>query len=117
MNIMFQLALAFCILLNCNDALLAKPIATKAPTTVKATPAPSPPVIKLDLIDTTTTPSPEHSFDGPSKADIVIAATDHVGTIFDDIAREFNTFFSNLIHMQHPETTPPPDDSETIKAF
>jgi hypothetical protein len=115
MNIMFQLALAFCILLNCNDALAtqAKPI----PTSVKATPAPSPPVIKLNLIDTTTPPSPDHSFDGPSKADIVIAATDHVGTIFDDIAREFNKFFTNLMHMQHPETTPPPDDSGTIKAF
>jgi hypothetical protein len=93
---MFALAISFFVLLNGNEALPAQRILP--------TPAPlSPSVINLSPIDTSTTP--EHVYDGPSKADIIIAATDHTGTVFDDIAKEFDKFFTNLAHLTHPETT------------
>ena len=86
---MFAL-LSFFLLLNCNEAL---------PHITKAHPI-------------TTPPPTNHTYDGPSKADVTLATVDHVGTIFDDIAREFNQLFANLIHISQPETppitTPPP---------
>ena len=65
------------------------------------------------------TPTPDgynHSYDGPSKSDIFIAATDKLGSLWDelgkDIASDFEMVFRPWLHVTLPQeppfTTPPP---------